>query len=150
MPTKCVTPMAQINAYIKQQTQRRERVILRTLQYIGERCVNEARSYNGKAYTDQTGNLRSSVGYVVAIDGKIRTASAFEPIMSGANDGSQRGKAYAKALVSQFPKGAVLIVVAGERYAKYVAAKGYNVLQSAEQLAEHLCPQLLSQLGLAV
>ena len=34
-----------------------------TLQYIGERCVAEARE-NG-SYQDRTGNLRNSVGYVI-------------------------------------------------------------------------------------
>lgn len=146
MPIKQTTPMSQIDKYIQQQLKRQERVLINTLMYIGEQCVNEARSYNGKAYTDQTGNLRSSVGYVVAVDGKIKATSRFEAILDG-QDGTEAGKEYAKKLVAQYPQGAVLIVVAGMHYAKYVAAKGYNVLQSAELKAEVLVPQLLRQLG---
>mgnify|MGYP006872978794 CR=1 FL=1 len=146
MPIKCTTPMSQIDKYIKQQLERQERALIRTLSYVGERCVNEARAYNGKAYTDQTGNLRSSVGYVVAVDGKIRSSSTFETVLNG-DEGGKTGKAYAKELVSKYPQGAVLIVVAGMNYAQYVSAKGYNVLSSAELLAEQLVPTLLKQLG---
>ena len=146
MPIKQTTPMSQIDKYIQQQLKRQERALINTLMYIGEQCVNEARSYNGKAYKDQTGNLRSSVGYVVAIDGKIKATSTFEEILNG-QEGAKTGRSYAKQLVAQYPQGAVLIVVAGMNYAKYVSAKGYNVLQSAELKAEKLVPQLLKQLG---
>lgn len=146
MPIKQTTPMSQIDKYIQRQLQRQERVLIRTLMYAGEQCVNEARSYNGKAYQDQTGNLRSSVGYIVTIDGKIKASSAFEEVRNG-QEGAKVGKSYAQKLVARYPQGAVLIVVAGMNYAKFVAAKGYNVLQSAELKAEQIIPQLLKQLG---
>lgn len=147
MAIKLNTPIAQINAQIKEMTERQEQVLLRTLSYVGETCVNEARSYNGKAYTDQTGNLRSSVGYVIAVDGKVLFSSSFGAVKNG-NEGASKGKAYANELVSKYPKGVVLILVAGMKYASYVAGKGYNVLQSAELKAEQLVPKMLSQLGL--
>lgn len=145
MPIKCTTPISQIDEYMRQQFKRQEQALVNTLNYIGERCVNEARSYNGNAYQDQTGNLRSSVGYVVAVDGKIRSSSTFENVRNG-EQGSRTGKEYATELVKQYPKGVVLIVVAGMNYAKYVEAKGYDVLTSAELLAEQLVPKLLNDL----
>ena len=43
---------------------------------------------------------------------------------------------------AKYPKGLVLIVVAGKNYAAYVEAKGYNVLSSAELMAENILKQL--------
>lgn len=40
---------------------------IKRLQYLGEICLNEARM-NGN-YQYQTGNLRSSIGYTVFVDG---------------------------------------------------------------------------------
>ncbi|MBR6250121.1 MAG: hypothetical protein IKR17_02870 [Bacteroidales bacterium] len=145
MPAKCNTPMSDINAYIEERIRRYRRVIIRTLCYIGEACVNEARSYHGKAYLDQTGNLRSSVGYIVVVNGQVVQDGGFVAIKEG-QEGTQSGKEYAMKLAAQYPHDAALFVVAGRNYAKYVVAKGYNVLQSAESLAEKLVPQLLSQL----
>lgn len=147
MPISQTTPMSQIDKYIQQQLKRQERALVNTLMYIGERCVNAAREKG--SYTDQTGNLRSSIGYVVAVDGQIKGSSTFEQMYDG-EDGSKTGKEYAKELVSRFPKGAVLIVVAGMHYAKYVAATGRDVLESAELEARNLIPKLLKQLEIEI
>jgi hypothetical protein len=50
-------------------------------------------------------------------------------------------------LVSKFPKGIVLIVDAGMHYASYVSAKGYDVIDSAELLAQQLVPEILKRLS---
>jgi hypothetical protein len=49
-------------------------------------------------------------------------------------------------LAPQYTCGIALIVVAGMEYAATVAAKGYNVLDSAELTAQALVPKLLQQL----
>lgn len=138
------TPSSEINAYIAQQVERITSSLLYNLQYIGERCLNAARDTN--SYKDQTGNLRSSLGYVIASDGKIVYQSTFEVVKEG-GDGKKSGIQFAKEIVRQFPEGIVLIVVAGMDYAQYVSAKGYDVLDSAELLADRLVPQILKQLG---
>lgn len=143
MPIKLTTPQSKIDKYIKQQLIRQERALLNTLMYVGQQCVNAART-NG-SYTDQTGNLRSSIGYVVAVDGKVIGGSSFDVVKSGAEGGST-GKAYATEIVSHYPKSTVLIVVAGMHYAEYVAATGRDVLASAELKAQELIPKLLKQL----
>jgi hypothetical protein len=38
----------------------------------------------------------------------------------------------------------------GMNYSSYVAAKGYNVIDSAEDMAERLVPQLMRELGFKV
>lgn len=147
MSLTLTTPMPQINAYIEQWLQRLQAAMLRELHIIGEKCLNAARQTN--SYRDQTGNLRSSIGYVIVSDGKIVYESSFEAVKNG-KDGSSSGAAYAKKLARQFPQGLVLIVVAGMDYAAHVAAKGYDVVDSAELLADRLVPQMLKRLGLKV
>ncbi|MGV4578106.1 hypothetical protein ACQ1R5_10635 [Ornithobacterium rhinotracheale] len=46
----------------------------------------------------------------------------------------------------KYPRGYVLVVVAGMNYALYVESKGYNVLSTAEQLAEREVPRLLNEI----
>lgn len=149
MPIKCTTPQSEIDAELRKALEEMNRKVIACLQYAGEAAVTEARSYNGKAYTDQTSNLRSSTGYVIVKDGKIVETSAFDKAGSG-TDGSKgeaNGKAYAKQLASQFPNGYALIVVAGMEYASYVADKGYNVLDSSERIARQVAQQLLSKIS---
>ena len=72
--------------------------------------------------------------------------SSFDTVKEG-REGSRGGKEYAMQLVRDFPHGIVLIVVAGMNYASYVSAKGYDVLDGSELLADKLVPQMLQQLG---
>lgn len=141
------TPQSEIANYFEQQIQRLEKAIVRKMCYVGERCVNTARASH--TYRDQTGNLSSSIGYAVSIDGQLVTASSFPQVLNG-SEGSKGGSDYVRELIAQYPRGIVLIVVAGMNYASYVSDKGYDVLDSAESLAETLVPQMMKQLGLKV
>lgn len=144
MPIKQLTPQAEVNKYLEEQVKRVENLLIHNLSYVGERCLTAAR--DTKSYKDQTGNLRSSTGYVIAKDGKIVKTSDFKQVRAG-KDGARDGAAFARQLVSEFPEGVALIVVAGMNYASYVSAKGYDVLDSSALLAEQLVPKLLKQLG---
>lgn len=139
------TTESEIAGYIERQIERQLAVIERTLNYIGEQCVNAAKASNG--YKDRTGNLRSSTGYILVCDGRVVRQSKFDPVSGGA-EGGKSGEEYAKKLAMNYPNGYALIVVAGMNYAAYVSAKGRDVLDSAELLAERLVPQMLHQLGL--
>lgn len=144
MPIRQLTPWSDIDRFTEQELQRLHKAVIRTFQYCGEMALNAARSTN--SYKDQTGNLRSSLGYVVAVDGKVVYQSDFETVKNG-NDGSVKGAKYAKELVRRFPKGVCLIVVAGMEYAAYVKNRGYDVLDSSELLADKIVPRMLKQLG---
>lgn len=144
MPIKQLTPMSEIDRYTEQKLKGLEQAVIRTLTYCGELCLNVARSTN--SYKDQTGNLRSSIGYVVAVDGRIVNQSDFETVKKG-GDGSKQGAAFAKQLVRRFPKGVCLIVVAGMDYAVHVKNRGYDVLDSSELTADRIVPYMLKQLG---
>ena len=100
---------------------------IHTLSYIGEHVVNTAR-LSGE-YLDQTGNLRSSIGYIISADGEIIRQGEFNVVKDG-EDGTKSGEALAQAL-AKTSKGITLIVVAGMHYAIYVSAKGLDVLDSA-------------------
>lgn len=144
MGIRQVTTEAEINGYIESTLEIWRKLIIRNLLYVGEQVLNAARSTD--SYKDQTGNLRSSLGYVLVEDGQIVKLSSFETVKQG-QEGSKAGAEYAKQLASQYPTGIVLIVCAGMNYAAYVSAKGYDVQDSAELLAERLVPQMLKQLG---
>lgn len=118
-----------------------------TLQYIGERCVAEARE-NG-SYQDRTGNLRNSVGYVIVYKGSIISENFAERVngkVASEVSGMEEGQKVAELLAANISKGYALIVVAGMHYAQYVESLNYDVLDSAERLAERIVPSLLQQL----
>jgi len=139
------SPMQNIEDYIAQQLERQEKAIINALDYVGIECINKAR--DGGAYHDVTGNLRSSIGYIIVNEGVIVSESSFEQIKEG-SAGVTEGRAFIQELVAKFPHGIVLIVVAGMKYASYVEAMNKDVLTSAELLAKKRVPALLKQLGL--
>ncbi|GAB3973832.1 hypothetical protein GCM10028806_28520 [Spirosoma terrae] len=136
-----------IRRYFEKKKQAIENLILRTLQYVGEQCVNQARTLN--TYRDQTGNLRNSIGYMILHNGQVmhsdfqRTTTGSQPTTV---DGKLVGESYAKKLVAEYMDGWVLLVVAGMNYAASVESRGLDVLTSAKQLAERIVPQMLGDL----
>lgn len=116
------------------------------LQRLGEMCLVEART--NKGYMMQTGALLSSTGYEVFVDGvaihsQFDAASGAES--NAAETGIKSGQSIAES-IGKGTKGIALVVVAGMNYAAYVEAKGYNVLSSAEHLAERELPRMLEKL----
>ena len=144
MPIRQLTPMSEIDRYTEQELKRLQTVLIRSLQYCGEQVLNTARSTN--SYKDQTGNLRSSIGYIITADGRVIKSSDFAIVKSGSK-GAKDGLAYAKKVAKEFPQSVCLIVVAGMNYAAYVSAKGYDVLDSSELLADQMTESLLKKLG---
>jgi len=115
--------------------------LLLKLRYVGEECIRDARLRG--SYTDRTGNLRSSISYVIFADGKVNQRSTPEIVKEG-TDGATIGMEYAEQLAQETP-GIGIVVVAGMNYAMYVQRRGYNVLASAELLADKLVTQLKLQ-----
>ena len=116
------------------------------LQRLGEMCLVEART--NKGYMMQTGALLSSTGYEVFVDGvaihsQFDAASGAES--NAAETGIKSGQNIAET-IGKGTKGIALVVVAGMNYAAYVEAKGYNVLSSAEHLAQRELPRMLEKL----
>lgn len=140
------TSERELNKKFKEAEQSIINNIVRVLRYCGEMAVNEARN-NGN-YKDQTGNLRNSIGYVIAINGKIQDKNFIESV-SSSQQSSENGLKIGRDLAIQIAKETPeisLVVVAGMKYASYVESKGRNVLTSAENLAKRIIPELLSKL----
>lgn len=92
--------------------------------YVGETFVNNARR-NGD-YKDQTGNLRSSICYVVFKDAKKVSPG---PI-------AQKTKKLIQELKQKYSKGYVLIVATGMNYAAAVESKGKDVITGSSTQAK--------------
>ncbi len=145
LKVKMTTPKKVIRAQIADAVGKYRHLLIRQLFVVGEKCVNDARLSG--SYTDRTGNLRSSIGYGVIDNGNIVTVAGFTQVKD-AKDGPKKGREYLDALLKENKvNGPTLIVVAGMNYAKYVADRGYNVLDSAEMLAEKLVKELQMKLG---
>lgn len=130
-----------------------DKSIIANLSYLGEECVNHARTAGD--YNNVTGNLRNSIGYVIAKDGQIikrnfkRSATVKNEkgkTTNGSKEGVKVGQTLAEELASKAPKGFVLIVVAGMVYASKVESRGRNVLSSAENYAKSELPGIISKL----
>ena len=121
-----------------------EKAQIEALQELGEMCVTHARSVpKEQGFEDQTGNLRSSIGYMVFVDG-VAIHSFYEQVKEGAA-GVKAGEELAKK-IGEEQKGVCLVVTAGMNYAMYLEAKGRDVLTSAEHLAERELPRMLEEL----
>lgn len=116
------------------------------MQRLGEMCLIEAR--NNKGYMMQTGALLSSTGYMIFVDG-VALHSQFDAASGAESNAAQNGIKAGQTLAEKVGKntnGVALVVVAGMNYAAYVEAKGYNVLSSAEHLAQRELPRMLEKL----
>lgn len=119
-----------------------ERQIIESLTRVGEEAVKLARQPHANNWEDQTGNLRSSIGYVVFKDGKPIKQSTFESVPPKTakkgikQNGAGKGQELAREVGSQYTNGYTLVVVAGMNYAVHVESKGRDVLTGAEKYAE--------------
>lgn len=96
------------------------------LQFVsGARMKAPADAGPGGSFNDQTGNLRSSIGYIIVYDGKI-VKEDFNH--GGGPIGQKEGREFAEYQAALNPTGWVLITVAGMEYAAFVEAKGYDVI----------------------
>lgn len=140
MDIKANFDMTAIKKKIEEAIMQKDESVLRIFNYVGEQCVRNARIQKG--YQDRTANLKSSIGFIVLKDGV--------PVNSQFNGEKSKGVTEAKKTATKvalsYPKGYALIVVAGMKYATYVESKGFNVLTTAEQLAERQVPRLLKEI----
>lgn len=114
------------NRFIEQSGEK----IMKILQRAGEVFVKNARLSG--SYVDHTGNLRSSIGYIIIKDGDVLSEN-FQQSSRGTDKhkGLKQGRKLAKGIADMYPNGYVLIGVAGMDYAACVEAKGYDVVSSS-------------------
>ena len=109
--------------------------MIQLFSYVGEEFVNQAR--NTSTYKDRTGNLRSSIGYVVALDGEVKIDN-----LEGTAEGKARAKELVQQVLSEESAGIVLIGFAGMQYASYVESKGYDVITGSTPKAGKILKEL--------
>jgi hypothetical protein len=138
---KGLTPMftsSEINSDIDEFVQEKKENAVKALQYAGEAFVNYAR--NLRTYKDRTGNLRSSISYVVAVDSNI----VEENVQGSSEVGKQKGEEFAKRLAQG--EGTVLIGVAGMEYAREVESRGLDVITGASKEGEKVLANVISDI----
>jgi hypothetical protein len=130
-----LTPMftdAQVRRWTDKFKDRAEDAMLQALIYAGENFVKLAREHG--EYRDITGNLRSSIGYVVVKDGQVASEN-YQQAEKGSDKstGVQQSRRLARDLALTHNQGFVLIGVAGMDYAVYVEnIKNKDVISYAE------------------
>lgn len=148
------TPIAAIMAELTEKVDLLIEEVGEELARAGELGVNAAR-LNG-SYKDQTGNLRSSVGYVVARNGEVWTSGEFAKVIGEKNKTRQVvGDKVGKNIASEYAKtlsndGYALVMVAGMEYASFVSDRGYDVLDSGELAVRKQLDTRFKQLGFDV
>ncbi|MEG1553762.1 MAG: hypothetical protein RR363_01930 [Rikenellaceae bacterium] len=120
---------------------RLETATIYMLKILGESLVAYAKDRHN--YTDQSGNLTNSIGYVVVHDGKPVFFGGFNQPGEGKDAGYKLAMEMAARVSSTFS----LIIVAGMDYADYVEAKGYNVILPAELKAKTDFPATMKKLA---
>ena len=147
MGIKLVTSESAIHDAILKEVDRVNRLTLRALSYLGEKCVIEARDRSPEeSWIDRTGNLRSSIGYVIASGGEIIKYSDFTVVKNG-SEGRETGKTLAEEIARKYRSVYALVVVAGMNYAEYVEAMDNKVvLASAELFARQQLPSMMQKL----
>jgi len=144
-----------INEKIAEARRTAEDLAITNLATIGEKAVQIARELAPpQSYHDQTGALRSSIGYAVYVGKECKVGGEFVAVSpTGKNkDKSAEGIAAGKELLNKLSSGlsddsVTLIVVAGMKYAVYVEDIYHkDVLTSAALLAKQIVPQLLYDL----
>lgn len=135
--------LSELKARMNAAKERIDMAIFLRLSKLGEELVNYARSIpSDVGYTDQTGNLRSSTGYIVVKNGQVLKAD-FEKVIGtkvAIEDGQSIGYNHAVTVASEHTQGYVLIVVAGMNYAAAVESRSKDVLTTTEYLAKEKLP----------
>lgn len=132
-----------VHAYTESRKAKIEQILVRELLYMAEEGVNIARDQH--TYMDQTGNLTSSIGYELYVNGKSYSQN-FQPSALGSESGEE-GVQKGKSLAAEIgPDGNFsLIFVAGMSYAAEVEDRGKVVLSSAYLYAEQEMPKLIAR-----
>lgn len=107
------------------------------LNYLGLLCIKRIRDRSGdESWYDQTGNLRSSIGYAIYSYGRKQIESAFDYVL-GSSEGSEKGRKMVADLASKYSDTYALVVVAAMEYADYVETiDSKDVLASTEIYAK--------------
>lgn len=138
--------MHDVERWTNRFTDRAEEKMIEALAYVGEHFVKIARDrLPEESFYDHTGNLRSSLGYVIVQDGDIILGD-FERSDRGTEGatGVQEAKKLTQKLALTYNKGLVLIGVAGMHYAVRVEQlEGKDVISGPQIAAEEMLKRII-------
>ena len=146
MGMRMTTPMSSVNKFFRLAVAILKEEIVLAFAKLGEESVGKVRDRPGEeSWFDQTGNLRSSIGYSVYDYGKKMIESSFDTVKGGM-EGSAEGRKMVAELASEYSKVYALVVVAAMNYADFVEAKeNKDVLASTELWARSVVDTRLKQ-----
>ena len=144
--------IADIKKALEQVNANFDQAIIERLSFVGEKFVINAR--NNGAYTDRTGNLRSSIKYFIMKDGKIINGEFNDEVKPALTKKNNLAKDQpvnlernvVAEIAERFPKGYVLVGMAGMNYAAYVESKNYDVITASAITAENDLRKSLDEL----
>jgi len=128
----------QFEAYLSRCQEYAMQEAYRALANLAERSVNRIRDRSAEdSWIDHSGNLRSSVGYLITMNGKPMVQGGFQPTNAPdgkGGEGQKVGQEYAESIASRYASSPIaLVIVAGMEYAVYVEAlENKDVLADTE------------------
>ena len=129
--------------------------IVQALGKLGTKCVNYARKipdpeHGGNGFKDQTGNLRSSIGFKIFV-GRNAIVENYKVKRKG-SEGMEKGRALADSVgAGNSDNQVMLVVTAGMEYAIHLESLyKRDVIASAELLAEQEWPKMKQKIDAMV
>jgi len=134
------------NAMVDEWVEKFVNAAIQAMGKLGMECVNHARQIpKDIGFEDHTGNLRSSIGFKLFVDGKP-VMEDYRKVLNG-DEGMTKGKALADEVGQRCQSDQIMLVVtAGMEYAIYVESKGRDVITSAESLCYENLPKLRTRI----
>jgi hypothetical protein len=141
--------LADYEAMINTKVQAGSKAVLNAYNLAGLEFVKEAREKTKAdgGFGDITGNLRSSIGYIILQNGK-QIEENFEASDAGTIkvEGVIQGIFTAQEIAQDYSRGLVLICVAGMDYAAAVESRGYDVITGSSLNLQTRLKELLKQI----
>lgn len=122
-----------VQAFLKKAANLLQQYCKQALSKLGDECVAKIRNRTGdESWIDQTGNLRSSIGFAVYDNGIVFMQSTFKVVLQG-SEGAANGNKMIRDLAKEFSRVYALVVLAGMEYASNVEhIKSKDVLESTK------------------
>lgn len=144
--------IADIEKFTEQWTDDVVNKIIQALGMLGVKCVNNARELpKDLGFEDHTGNLRSSIGFKIFVNGEpvmsdYKKAKPTESVKGAVYDGMEKGMELADRVGSSCGRNQIMLVVtAGMEYAIHVESTGHRVISTAEQMCRELFPSYMKK-----
>ena len=99
-----------------------------------------------REFKDDTGNLQSSIGYVIVKDKRIVFKALRGIGKSQTSEGKVAAERLAREIMINLPMGWALIGVAGMEYGLYVEARGIDVISGSVPETQKLLKEIFNEL----